>query len=261
MHETKSDAPSPLSLQIVHYEARDRVPLLTDICISIVASHVEDVDSLGDIGPDNMRKVNNIICKNRKMCVLLSHLRWHPFERWRVGLTVSSSGALRRTAQTATLFYDASVTDLVMKDCTRKSSGRCVVLPRLTQSIFSLLAVIDPPGFETLASLCPSLESLHLSLCGQLSSASLLSLARLQHLKRLELFAPFLVRKDAWAEFFEKMGARAGGGLEGFLVRNSPRLDEHALVKLVECNPGLKELRLSLVEQCEFLSPNHIYEI
>lgn len=72
---SKLDAPSPLSLQIVHYEARDRVPLLTDICISIVASHVEDVDSLGDIGPDNMRKVNNIICKNRKMFVLLCHLR------------------------------------------------------------------------------------------------------------------------------------------------------------------------------------------
>jgi DNA repair protein RAD7 len=45
------------------------VPALTDVCISIVARHVEDVESLGDIGQENMRRVNNIICKNRKMCV------------------------------------------------------------------------------------------------------------------------------------------------------------------------------------------------
>jgi DNA repair protein RAD7 len=48
------------------------VPALTDVCISIVARHVEDVESLGDIGQENMRRVNNIICKNRKMCVSAS---------------------------------------------------------------------------------------------------------------------------------------------------------------------------------------------
>lgn len=45
------------------------MPALTDVCISIVARHLEDVESLGDIGHENMRRVNNIICKNRKMCV------------------------------------------------------------------------------------------------------------------------------------------------------------------------------------------------
>jgi len=110
--------------------------------------------------------------------------------------------------------------------------------------------VIDAEGFETLAGLCPSLQKLHLSLCGQMQSSSLLALAKLQHLRRLELYAPFLVRKEAWAEFFERMGKRAGGGLEGLLIRNSPRMDEAALEALVEYNPGLKELRLSLVEKC-----------
>lgn len=64
----------PPAPQVVHYEAKDRVPHLTDLCIAIVARHVEDVESLGEIGPDNLRKVNNIICKNRKMCVALAPL-------------------------------------------------------------------------------------------------------------------------------------------------------------------------------------------
>jgi DNA repair protein RAD7 len=62
-------SPRAFAPQIVHYEAKNRVPALTDVCISIVARHVEDVESLGDIGQENMRRVNNIICKNRKMCV------------------------------------------------------------------------------------------------------------------------------------------------------------------------------------------------
>lgn len=57
--------------QIVHYEERERIPALTDICISLVARYAEDMESLGDIGSVNMKKVNNIICKSRKMCVSL----------------------------------------------------------------------------------------------------------------------------------------------------------------------------------------------
>lgn len=116
--------------------------------------------------------------------------------------------------------------------------------------------MIDGPGFETLAGLCPSLQTLHLSLCGQMSSASLLALAKLRHLRRLELYAPFLVRADAWAAFFQRMGEREGGGLEGLLVRNSPRLDEKALEALVKYNPGLRELRLSQVEKCASALPS-----
>lgn len=89
-----------------------------------------------------------------------------------------------------------------------------------------------------------------------MQSSSLLALAKLQHLRRLELYAPFLVRKEAWAQFFELMGKREGGGLDGILIRNSPRMDERALEALVEYNPNLKELRLSLIEQCA--TPRHL---
>jgi hypothetical protein len=143
------------------------------------------------------------------------------------------------------------VTDSCSRLVARRSSS--------PTSLFSP-PVIDAEGFETLAGLCPSLQKLHLSLCGQMQSSSLLALAKLQHLRRLELYAPFLVRKEAWAEFFERMGKRAGGGLEGLLIRNSPRMDEAALEALVEYNPGLTELRLSLVEKCACHPREYIYQ-
>ncbi|CDZ97238.1 Leucine rich repeat proteins, some proteins contain F-box [Phaffia rhodozyma] len=179
--------------KIVHYEERERIPALTDICISLVAKYSEDVESLGDIGPKNMEKVNNIICKSRKM-----------------------------TGATAQLFYEPGLTKLTMRDCT----------------------LLTDANFITLGQLTPCLTELSLSLCGQLKSSALLSWGKsLVHLKRLELYGPFLVRKEGWLEFMDIVGSR--GGLDGFLIRQSPRFDRECLEKLVEKNPGLKELRLS----------------
>lgn len=48
-------------------------------------------------------------------------------------------------------------------------------------------------------------------------------------------------------EFMDLVGAR--GGLDAFLIRQSPRFDEECLEKLVLRNPDLKELRLSEVEK------------
>lgn len=102
---------------------------------------------------------------------------------------------------------------------------------------------IDPQGFLVLANLCPSLTSLTLNLCGQLSDDSLVSFAtKLLSLKRIELLGPFLVRKPAWIEFLTEVGPR----LEGFLVRQSPRLDDECIETLVRSSGGsLRELRLS----------------
>jgi DNA repair protein RAD7 len=102
---------------------------------------------------------------------------------------------------------------------------------------------IDPQGFLVLANLCPSLTSLTLNLCGQLSDDSLVGFAtKLPSLKRIELLGPFLVRKPAWIDFFTEIGPR----LEGFLVRQSPRLDEECIEILVRsAGDRLSELRLS----------------
>jgi DNA repair protein RAD7 len=93
-----------------------------------------------------------------------------------------------------------------------------------------------------MANLCPNLERLHLQLCGQLMADTLKHWSKtLKHLKRLELYAPFLVRKDGWKSFIEATGER----LEGFLVTQSPRIDLETISQLVESCPNLTELRLA----------------
>ncbi|KAI9277189.1 hypothetical protein BDA99DRAFT_495096 [Phascolomyces articulosus] len=45
----------------------DKVPSLQDICINIVATHIDDVEAFGEIGLANLDKLAKIICKNRKL--------------------------------------------------------------------------------------------------------------------------------------------------------------------------------------------------
>ena len=93
-----------------------------------------------------------------------------------------------------------------------------------------------------MANLCPNLERLHLQLCGQLMAATLKHWSTtLQKLKRIELYAPFLVRKDGWESFIDATGER----LEGFLITQSPRIDLETITKLVDSCPNLTELRLA----------------
>lgn len=93
-----------------------------------------------------------------------------------------------------------------------------------------------------MANLCPNIERLHLQLCGQLMADTLKHWGKtLKQLRRVELFAPFLVRKDGWESFITACGER----LEGFLVTQSPRIDLETIGCLVESCPNLTELRLS----------------
>lgn len=93
-----------------------------------------------------------------------------------------------------------------------------------------------------MANLCPNLERLNLQLCGQLMAATLKHWStKLNNLKRVELYAPFLVRKDGWESFIIAAGER----LEGFLVTQSPRIDLETINSLVASCPNLTELRLA----------------
>lgn len=93
-----------------------------------------------------------------------------------------------------------------------------------------------------MANLCPNLERLHLHLCGQLQADTLKHWSKtLRQLKRVELYAPFLVRKDGWRSLIETSGDR----LEGLLVTQSPRIDLETVQCLVRHCPNLSELRLA----------------
>ncbi|EIW70459.1 hypothetical protein TREMEDRAFT_68071 [Tremella mesenterica DSM 1558] len=142
------------------------------------------------------------------------------------------SKSRRLAPETAALFYSADRQELSMYDCTN-----------LVQD-----------SYISMAKLCPNMEYLYLNLCGQLTTDSLISWSRtFKRLRRIELFAPFLVRKEGWLPFIKSMGKR----LEGFLITQSPRIDLEVVEKLVACCPNLTELRLCEIGQMnsDFLRP------
>jgi DNA repair protein RAD7 len=125
-----------------------------------------------------------------------------------------------------------------MYDCTREFLP--FLLPR------SSLAGLDRDAYLSLATLCPNLQSLRLDLCGQITTDVISSWGDgLKSLRRIELYGPFLVRKEGWLKFFDSIGARA----EGFLITQSPRIDLETVEALVKHCPNLSELRLSEVGQ------------
>ena len=92
----------------------------------------------------------------------------------------------------------------------------------------------------TLASLNPNLTHLHLDYCGRLTSPVLSTFATsMPHLTSLTLLGPFLVRAEAWIEFFKAMP-----GLRVFKITQSPRLDLKCIQTLVESCTRLEELSL-----------------
>jgi DNA repair protein RAD7 len=97
-----------------------------------------------------------------------------------------------------------------------------------------------------MANLNPKLERLHLHCCGQMDSSVLQYWAKpttFRSLARLELFAPYLVRAEAWQTFLTSKGPQ----LTGFLITNSPRFDEACMLTLVQNCTKLEELKLSEV--------------
>ncbi|WVQ99556.1 hypothetical protein IAU59_006692 [Kwoniella sp. CBS 9459] len=132
----------------------------------------------------------------------------------------------RLTTETAPLFYAADRDSLTMYDCTNLNSD----------------------AFISMGKLCPNLTSLHLHLCGQLSTEALSAWAKsFKRIKRLELYAPFLVRKAGWISFLKASGKR----LEGFLVTQSPRIDLETIKVMVKSCPNITELRLAEVGQLD----------
>ena len=53
--------------KIVNFEEKDRVDTLAQLCIQVVTKYIEDVEALGDIGPNNMDTISKIMAKNRRL--------------------------------------------------------------------------------------------------------------------------------------------------------------------------------------------------
>ncbi|CAK9781103.1 RNI-like protein [Cutaneotrichosporon oleaginosum] len=142
------------------------------------------------------------------------------------------SKSRRLTPETAKLFFSADRTELTMYDVTN----------------------LDHNAFVTLGLLCPNLESLNLQYCGQMMTDTLVHWAKqLRKLKHLELFGPFLVRKEGWIEFFKARGKE----LESLSITQSPRIDLETIEVLVKHCPNLRVLKLAEIGQMDsdFLAP------
>ncbi|KIK26740.1 hypothetical protein PISMIDRAFT_675667 [Pisolithus microcarpus 441] len=112
---------------------------------------------------------------------------------------------------------------------------------------------LTPPAFTTLACLNPNLTHLHLDFCGRLTSPVLECFARsLPHLTSITLLGPFLVRVEAWIEFF-----RSKPSLRSFRITQSPRFDSSCARQLAESCTKLEELQLREVGLLsdEFIKP------
>ncbi|OAX34998.1 RNI-like protein [Rhizopogon vinicolor AM-OR11-026] len=99
---------------------------------------------------------------------------------------------------------------------------------------------LTPDALATLASLNPNLTHLHLDYCGRLTSPVLLGFATsMPQLTSLTLLGPFLVRVEAWIEFFKAMPC-----LRVFKITQSPRINLKCVQTLAESCTKLEELSL-----------------
>ena len=95
----------------------------------------------------------------------------------------------------------------------------------------------------TLASLNPNLTHLHLDYCGRLTCPVVAAFSTsLPHLTHLGLLGPFLVRTEAWVEFF-----KAKPQLRSFRITQSPRFDLECAKSLAKNCTKLEELQLKEV--------------
>jgi DNA repair protein RAD7 len=151
-----------------------------------------------------------------------------------------SARFLRRnysTPENAHLFYDVLNKKLRFYDAT--SMLLSFVNPIPTDPIF-FYSDLTPDALTTLASLNPNLTHLHLDYCGRLTSPVLLAFATsMPQLTSLTLLGPFLVRAEAWIEFF-----KATPNLRAFRITQSPRLNSKCVRTLAESCTKLEELSL-----------------
>lgn len=108
-----------------------------------------------------------------------------------------------------------------------------------------LNVVVDlaPPALTTLASLNPHLTHLHLDYCGRITCPVVAAFSTsLPHLTHLTLLGPFLVRAEAWIEFF-----KVKPELRSFCITQSPRFDRECAKSLAQNCTKLEDLQLKEV--------------
>ncbi|KAK9480544.1 hypothetical protein V1514DRAFT_325695 [Lipomyces japonicus] len=156
------------------------IPKLQDVCIKLIATYIDDVDVLGDIGDLNMERIARILSRNRSL-----------------------------KDNTFKLFLGSTIKNLQFWDCSNLSAD----------------------SLRMIAAYCPSLESLNLSMCGQLTDDVVdYYIEKLNNLHAVSFNGAFLITFNCWIKFFKRFGKQ----LTKFHIGNTFRFNHACLEALVE---------------------------
>lgn len=128
---------------------------------------------------------------------------------------------------------------------------------RRAESSNHFLLGLSSDSLRTIGVFSPRICALNLQQCGQLDNTAFDAWTKkLTCLESLELYGPFLVRKEAWLRFFDKVGDR----LKSLKLRETPRFDLECAKRLVQMCPGLQELGLAQIGPLDgaCLKPLHL---
>ncbi|GAA5808198.1 hypothetical protein MFLAVUS_001583 [Mucor flavus] len=251
-------------------------PSLQDICISVVAEYIDDVDSLGVISEESSEKLSKIICKNRKLNDVTSRLFMDPINKSLMfsDCTLMTDASLLNICQFCPrlefleLVYCGRINDRVLDAYTErlhnlkslKLSGAFLISPAAYNRFFEQVskglqvfelrhsALFSQENIESLAKHCVNLRELKIGHLHKMDSEWLASIARLKNLTTLEIsWCSELQTKDAI-----QMLSKIGHQLTDLSIRGGHELEDNFLIKgvLKNCNK-LEKLNL---EQCDQLT-------
>ncbi|CAO3589259.1 unnamed protein product [Absidia cylindrospora] len=263
------------------------VTSLQDICINVIADHIDDVEALGDISFINMDKIAKIICRNRQLTNHTARLFMQPHirELCLYDCTNVDDTGLKNIAhfcpnlRTLRLYYCGRMTDDVinlygshLQNLTSLTVSGChLVTEKAWINFFNTVGErlhtfslrhsnrFHKSSFSALVENCNKLQHLRLSRIVTLSNdwLDILSDSEINALETLELSWPSAEPDRKYVltpEHLNKVLAQTGGSLNELILRGCTDMTDELLVDgiLPHCN----QLQKLTLEDCPDITSN-----
>lgn len=256
--------------------SKELLPSLQDLCISVVAEYIDDVESLGIISEESLEKLAKIISKNRKLNDVTSRLFMDPVKR-RLSLydcTNMNEVSLLNISQFCPrleyleLIYCGRINDKVLESYMErlhhlkslKLSGAFLISTGAYNKFFENIskrlevfelrhsALFKKSNIESLSKHCVNLRELKLGHLNNMHSDWLTSIKEFKKLTTLEI---------SWCTDLEtsdvvQMLSKIGSQLTELSIRGGHKLNDKLLMQgILKYCKKLEKLNL---EQCENLT-------
>ncbi|KAI9485176.1 MAG: hypothetical protein EXX96DRAFT_544163 [Benjaminiella poitrasii] len=265
--------------------SKDLLPSLQDICISIVANYIDEVESFGIISDDSFEKIAKIISRNRKLNNQTAKLFMEPYRKYLslYDCTNMTEDGLYMISQLCPnlvklqLIYCGHITDKVLGGYKEKLhnlkslelSGAFLITKEAWISFFKDIgsrlenfsirhsARFTKECLETLVMCCPNLKELRFGHISHLNSDWLTVIAQLKNLKALELSWTthgHTFRTEDVVDMLSKIGSQ----LEELSIKGGHDLSDDIVTNgILKYCCRLKRISL---EQCDQLSAKTMVE-